>query len=474
MREGTRKVTIMILIVLSIVGGHYLYTKHFVQKGLYHYIREGRRLLDEERYERAFAAFKRANSFRPESERLLQNIFHGYTSYANHLVSHRRFDEAVEVLKELYSDYPEQETVIYQLSSFQARKAINAMLSGQEDRAALLMAEAVSRALNSDSNRLRYSLSNYLFNRGMRAFKTGQNEVVSFALESSYNLWSRFDTLRFLGQHYYNRNDMERAIFWWEKARVLRPGDIEINAQLDKLGRQIALEEDMRDIETENFNISMYRDYGLDEHELTDILTEVSGKVGRDLDFYPPHRTRIVFYDEKDFREVFDETGVVRAFYDGAIRMHLTETFQTQGLKALIAHEYTHAVISMITGVNCPVWIHEGLAVYQQSRYEPVSLSALKSAIVQGRDISIYEIESNFGNYAELDKLTLSYQAAYSLMRFMIDRWGLSSVRDFLDSLATGKHYANAVDEVYYVTLRSLERMWLDDLREQLKAKRVE
>jgi len=86
----------------------------------------------------------------------------------------------------------------------------------------------------------------------------------------------------------------------------------------------------------------------------------------------------VVFYSDADFR---DATGLPAAlvgggFYhllDGKIRIALKGLSPGDPwLRAVLYHEYTHALIYAITrGNNPPRWVHEGLAVQMERQRAP-------------------------------------------------------------------------------------------------------
>ncbi len=464
MRIKHHKIIISVLSIIIFGASYYFYQENFVQRSLYHYIRRGNEQMKEGKLRQAFLNYEKAYAARPQTEELLQKIFYGYVRYAEYLAGKNEFDKAIEIIYEIHEENPEEHALTYKLCLVQIKKSVWLVQTGEFEEAADLMADSVSRALIVNSDNLRLTLANYLFSQAAIAFEANEHELVPFLLESSYNIWSRYETVRFLGYYHYSRNEMERSRFWWEKAYLLQPDNREAQHQLSVLDKKSSLEKDMRSIETDYFDISLYGDYEIDEDVLVEIMREVSEVIGEEFNFYPPERTQIVFYSKEDFREVFDVQGTVRAFYDGAIRLHLGELSDMGNLKALIAHEYTHAVVSMIAGANCPIWLHEGLAVYQQSRYEVVPVSTLDSYFMKGKSLSIQEIENNFNDQNDPYKKSLSYQASYSIVDFMIEKWGFSALMELLKNIGDGVHYVNAIERQYYVTLPVFEKMWMESI----------
>ena len=126
-----------------------------------------------------------------------------------------------------------------------------------------------------------------------------------------------------------------------------------------------------------------------------------------------------------------------------------------------MTHEYTHAVISMMTDNKCPVWLQEGIAVFEQSRYMPVALTYFKNT---GRDeekrLSINGLESGFLDVSNTEALGASYEGSYTAVLFILDKWGWAGLKGMLQLIKEGQHYANAMDEEFYVSVKVFEDMW--------------
>ncbi|MBF0253311.1 MAG: hypothetical protein HQL29_05785 [Candidatus Omnitrophica bacterium] len=182
---------------------------------------------------------------------------------------------------------------------------------------------------------------------------------------------------------------------------------------------------------------------------------------------YPSLDTTIIFYTEKDFRDAFNKSGIVRAFYDGKIRMLVYGQVDSEEFVSVIAHEYTHALVSILTDNKCPVWLHEGLAVREESLYYPRKLDFLRNFLAAGGVLSIEVLDKGFDENEDARKLALAYEAAYSAVDFILDKWGWNGMQRLLKRIKNGTHYINAIDEEFYVTDEMFETMWGDYVKDK-------
>ena len=136
-------------------------------------------------------------------------------------------------------------------------------------------------------------------------------------------------------------------------------------------------------------------------------------------------------------------------------------------LAAVIAHELTHIVIEHVTENpfgRVPAWLHEGLAtvvessVFQRFPYEEI----VADAVARNDFVSLRGITGSFP--ANNRRAIQAYAQSYSLVRYIIDRWGAGAIKRLLDAYAGGVTDNEAVVDALGVTLAELEEAWLASL----------
>jgi tetratricopeptide (TPR) repeat protein len=405
-----------------------------------------------------------------ESEKIKKELIYGYIECAFLLDRKGDIERALDNMLMAYEMAPEDPSVIMELAYLYAKKASEESEKGNVGEAFTDLRSAIDIAARS--KKASDGVSIYLFNEAVEAYNRHDDNSLLLCLSASYILRSRFETLDLLGQYYHEKGNAERALFYWKKAGEKNPDDIVMKAKVEKAKKELALSNNrnIKKLETEYFDVSFYGDYELDAEFLKDTLEKAYNEIGEDLDHYPSLSTPMIFYSEKDFRDIFKQTGIVRAFYDGSIRMVLEPYTRKADAAETIVHEYTHAVLSMLTDNKCPAWLHEGIAVLEQSGESAVLLSYVRKAVGKGEKLSIERIEKALQSIEENEEETvLAYESAYTAVLFMLDKWGWSGLRGLLDRIRRGRHYANAIDEEFYLSVPLFERMWNEYLSGKLK-----
>ncbi|MEI8175510.1 MAG: hypothetical protein WCG78_01435 [Candidatus Omnitrophota bacterium] len=451
-----------ILITALIIGAavFYFYTGRGSLRtttGLYEYIRAGYDAIEKKEYPRGIKLLRKAYEVQPGDIAIQKNLLDGYIAYADALDKKDDLDGALKVIAAASSIDPKDPDVVREAAYLSCQKG--ALLSGRKRLGESMeyYRKGVDLALSADE--ARKDIAGYLYTLAQDAYARDDRQTTLICLKSSYAIWERYETLDFIAKVYYRQANPEAAKFYWERAQEIDPAREGLDVNIKLAAGDSASQRQALTVETENFNIKLYKPYGTSVDTLEKMLRKVYADVGGDLGYYPDRRTPVIFYSEADYRTIFRKPSEVRAFYDGSIRIPLRADVSSALFAATLAHEYAHAVVDILTEKGCPLWINEGIAGYEQAREAPVPVDVLRGVLPSGEAISIDRIEKGFASGATLNETLLSYQGAYAAICFMLDKWGWAGMRGLLKRIREGRHYANAVDEEYLVSMPAFEEM---------------
>ncbi|MBA7565701.1 hypothetical protein ES708_07386 [subsurface metagenome] len=131
--------------------------------------------------------------------------------------------------------------------------------------------------------------------------------------------------------------------------------------------------------------------------------------------------------------------------------------------KRAIAHELTHLVIHQMTlnpYNDLPTWLDEGLAMHTEGILGLEYTAYLNKAIAEKSLISVRSLSSPFSAYAE--QSYLSYAQSYSLVDFLISKYGQTRMLELLLTFREGSSYDGALEKVYGFDMDSLDTLWQD------------
>ncbi len=138
-----------------------------------------------------------------------------------------------------------------------------------------------------------------------------------------------------------------------------------------------------------------------------------------------------------------------------------------------LAHEYTHLVVSRVSHDTVPVWLQEGLARFEQTRWRrppEVVLSASEQALLaaglkKGRLITFDEMHPSMAKLPSQEAAALAYAEVYTLVGWMQQKVGYKGLRETLIAQRDGKSARRAVAEAMNLAWPAVEKEWRTHLK---------
>ncbi len=132
---------------------------------------------------------------------------------------------------------------------------------------------------------------------------------------------------------------------------------------------------------------------------------------------------------------------------------------ETPGLRKLLYHEYTHAVVRSITP-RCPAWLNEGLAQYfEGEELDSRKKETLKRIALAGKLPSLIDIQGSFMGLGST-QAQYAYLFSLSLVRYMADSFGMYRVKTVLEEMGKGADPGKAVSAGIMISSDEFERGW--------------
>jgi len=264
-----------------------------------------------------------------------------------------------------------------------------------------------------------------------------------------------------LGDLAYRRDDLGAAMAQWEKALEIDPSDAALSARLDRIRREHRTEKDFNRDVTSHFSIKYEGREKIEAGRIVlRILEDAYGEVGRALSSYPEQEIAVILYTNQQFQEVTDAPGWSGGLYDGKIRIPIGGIEQeTPGLRRLLFHEYTHAVVRAITR-RVPTWLNEGLAQYFEGREVGSRQKEMLRQLAQsGKMPALRDMEGSFMGLSGT-QASLAYLISLSAVQHLADRYGMYRIKMMLDDLSKGIDPGQAINNALLLSPEEFERGW--------------
>jgi tetratricopeptide (TPR) repeat protein len=328
----------------------------------------------------------------------------------------------------------------------------------------------VARYAVSDSTHAAKNLAIILFNSAVIEYNEGRMKQAITCLKESALIDEDYRTLELLGDIYYKLTELQNASFYWKKALDANPAKTEISEKIERVSKEIDLAASEEKRKLAHFELRYAKTLPFDVKAAEPLLDQAYRDVGRDLGYFPAGRTVIFLYPEEEFRRLFKLPPMVRAFYDGNIRMPIPPgELKGEELARYLYHEYTHAVVSAMTNTRCPVWFSEGIAVWEEFDKKDFAQGVLKIDARGSFNLSLAALNTAFEGGAKTRDMRPYYVMAYTVVTFIVDNWGVGGLRGLLKRIASGQHIMNAIDDEFLLSEREFEERWNRYLREKYR-----
>ena len=358
------------------------------------------------------------------------------------LLEQKDYVQSLEVLHLLEESLPNPDQISQLLAFAYLGRGYQLLASGDYPAARESFVEG--RLYNEDDVRFWQGEAMTLYKQGRYA------EAVSVLDQALGIAPQNADVYHLQGQAYYADGRMAEALETLTRASELS-GSHDVTPLLEKVRREWQVEQDMGREVRGHFQLS-FVDGDQNANLATAILETLEDaytELGADLAYYPDVRVPVLLYSRKDFSSLTRSPDWAGGVYDGKIRLPLGGMHHmTDQLAAILYHEYSHVLVHFLANRNVPVWLNEGLAELAGRRIYPVPLVDLKKALDESQLLPWEDLAAPFSGLAS-DRVRLGYEQSYSLVHFMVDRFGWHKMTQLLELLGTRKEWQAAIAEVY-------------------------
>jgi len=138
-----------------------------------------------------------------------------------------------------------------------------------------------------------------------------------------------------------------------------------------------------------------------------------------------------------------------------------------------MVHEYVHYVVSRVSHDKVPVWLHEGLARFQQGRWRgpatrplsPMDEHLLAAALKKNDLISFDDMHPSMAKLPSQKAAALAFAEVATMVAYVHQRGGYPALRKALAQIKQGKSARKAVAEALDAKWPEVEKGWMQYLK---------
>ena len=278
-----------------------------------------------------------------------------------------------------------------------------------------------------------------LYGAGAAAHLLGrENDAIAFLKRALTAEPRLIQASALLGEIAYHQGDLGVAIQTYENALKLTPGNVQLRERLTTWRSEASVHDNLRAFKDDRFTILFdgvaTANRALAERATT-VLRNAFWRIGQTLGSYPSNPINVVFYTDRQFRDITGAPEWAGAGFDGQIRMPVAGA--TQNLREfdrILTHELTHAMLASIAARNVPAWLNEGLAMYFEGNDAAASEKRLAAARAF---VPLAYLDAGFTALTS-QQADLAYEISAFATSALMTRIGTGNMRFLLQELDRG------------------------------------
>ena len=210
-------------------------------------------------------------------------------------------------------------------------------------------------------------------------------------------------------------------------------------------------------------------------------LEKAYTEIGKDLGYYPGEKVLVeVFARKEEFSlastlsdEILEKSGTV-----GICKFNRLMLLSPQSLPLgyrwldTLCHEYTHFAVNRISRGKCPLWLHEGIARYHDTRWrldEPLYMTAagetqICKALKSDTLVPFGRMAPSLVYLKNQDEISLAFAEVSVAIRFLQEKFGHAALNTLLQALVT-ENENNAFKRATGLSTGKFEGEWKKYLR---------
>ena len=377
--------------------------------------------------------------------------------------------------QEVY-EHPGMASIRQQLAVTYNNYGVSFSSQGQWDQAVIQLKEALR--LEPDNPEFQKNLANIYLNQASEALKRYRPREAKVLVQQALQLTpEHVEAYSLLGEIEYGSQRLKEARAAWKKALELDPSRQELAKRLEQVTQELPVESNLERLPQAYFDFRYASTLESPvSYEIRDALLQARKVVGGDFALWPSYKLVVLLYSDEDFRALRKEKPEwVAGEFDGKIRVPVPEgEVNLAAMKTILFHEYTHALVHDLTGGQCPTWLNEGLAEYEGRRHMVGALSTLTHAMENNGLVPWARLDDSFGLSLTAEQVRLAYEQSYSILRYLVERYGFWRIRRVLRDLSQGMALDAALAQEFHIKVARLEDTWRKWLPGMLEASRSE
>ncbi len=211
---------------------------------------------------------------------------------------------------------------------------------------------------------------------------------------------------------------------------------------------------------------------------LMEVLQATDKALSEDFQYTPPGRVVVEIYPTADYlakvssltEEDIETSGTIALCkYNRLMFTSPRGLVRGYGWRDTVAHEFVHYYVTKYSANTVPIWLHEGIAKFQEIRWRsqpdrhlaPPQEDLLARSLDSGQLITFDQMHPSMAKLPSQEAASLAFAEVHLVIDFLYKRGGYSQLRALLQNLKKGLDMDHALLESYGLDLDGVWSEWL-------------
>ena len=288
-------------------------------------------------------------------------------------------------------------------------------------------------------------------------------------LEKSLSLYPENPkTYYHIGQIYYQKGNIEKALDLWKQALKLDPKDSQTEISLNKAKIKLGIDDALLKRGVVNFQVdSQGENNEITKDIVLTLFQQAYGKIEKDLNIYPSQKLKILLdfnvalsnESQNPNKNITIDNEKIKIPASGL--KYVTETMQK-----VIIYSYTKFTVTDYMKGRCPGWFLEGISIYESDKIDINLIRLIRDMVRTGQFIKIENLSPSFNNLDRKD-LSLNYALSFTIVDYIINKYGKTSIKELISKVKSGASFEDGLNSVLKISQIDLQKGWEKYLKEE-------
>ena len=215
---------------------------------------------------------------------------------------------------------------------------------------------------------------------------------------------------------------------------------------------------------------------------LLEVLQATDQALSDDFQYKPAGRVVVEIYPSADYlakvstltEEDIETSGTIALCkYNRLMFTSPRGLVRGYGWRDTVAHEFVHYYVTKYSANTVPIWLHEGIAKFQEIRWRsqpmrhlaPPQEDLLARSLETGQLITFDQMHPSMAKLPSQDAASLAFAEVHLVIEFLYKRGGYEKLRVLLQNLKKGLDMDMALMEAYGLDLDGIWATWLQAMK---------